>query len=97
MSFDYDVTVIGGGASGMMCALRCARAGLRVLLLEKEILLGRKILVTGNGRCNFTNINASGAKYYGDKKFAEAVLKIFSARDCLKFFTGRKGRAAISH
>ena len=63
MSVDYDVTVIGGGASGMMCALRCARAGLRVLLLEKEILLGRKILVTGNGRCNFTNINASGDKY----------------------------------
>ena len=86
MSVDYDVTVIGGGASGMMCALRCARAGLRVLLLEKEILLGRKILVTGNGRCNFTNINASGNKYYGDGKFAETVLKIFPARACLKFF-----------
>lgn len=86
MSVDYDVTVIGGGASGMMCALRCARAGLRVLLLEKEILLGRKILVTGNGRCNFTNINASGDKYYGDKKFAETVLRIFPARACLKFF-----------
>lgn len=86
MSFKYDVLVLGGGASGMMCALMCARAGLRALLLEKELVLGRKILVTGNGRCNFTNINASGDKYYGDKKFAETVLNGFPARACLKFF-----------
>lgn len=88
MIFDYDVAIIGAGASGMICALQCSRAGLKTLLLEKEILAGRKISVSGNGRCNFTNINAAPCKYYGDKDFVSSVLKQFSAQDCLKFFSG---------
>lgn len=87
MIFDYDTAIIGAGASGMMCALQCSRAGFKTLLLEKEILAGRKISVSGNGRCNFTNINASPSRYYGDTKFVSSVLKQFSARDCLKFFS----------
>lgn len=50
-----DVIVIGGGASGMMAALTAAEAGASVLLLEKNEKLGRKIYITGKGRCNFTN------------------------------------------
>lgn len=88
MAFDYEVIIVGAGASGMMCALNCARAGLKTLVLEKEILPGRKILVSGNGRCNFTNINAAPGKYYGDKTFVKSVLEVLPPKACLKFFDG---------
>lgn len=51
----YDVIVIGGGASGMMAAIRAARNGKRVVILEKNDRIGKKILATGNGKCNFGN------------------------------------------
>ena len=52
------VVVIGGGASGMMAALSAAEQGHRVVLLERQQRLGRKLLATGNGRCNLTNTAA---------------------------------------
>ena len=51
-----DVAVIGGGAAGMMAALQAAWAGGRVALLEKNEKLGKKIYITGKGRCNVTNV-----------------------------------------
>jgi len=81
-----DVIIIGAGASGLAAALKCARGGLSVTVIEKEILPGRKILVSGNGRCNFTNASVSPAKYYGDKDFITAALDKFSYKDCLDFF-----------
>lgn len=50
-----DVVVIGGGASGMMCSAVAAERGLDVILLEPNIILGRKLRITGKGRCNVTN------------------------------------------
>ena len=50
-----NVIVIGGGAAGMMAALAAAQAGHRVLLLERNEKLGKKIYITGKGRCNYTN------------------------------------------
>ena len=50
-----DVLVIGGGAAGMMAAITAARAGKSVILLEKNDRLGKKLLITGKGRCNVTN------------------------------------------
>ena len=50
-----DVIVVGGGPAGMMAAGVAARSGLRVLLLEKNPRLGRKLMITGKGRCNVTN------------------------------------------
>ncbi|MCO7223698.1 NAD(P)/FAD-dependent oxidoreductase [Pleionea sp. CnH1-48] len=52
----YDVVVVGAGAAGMMCAFVAAQRGRRVLLLEKSKQVGRKILMSGGGRCNFTNM-----------------------------------------
>src|SRR5438270_9744851 len=51
----WDVAVIGGGAAGMMAAGRAAEAGTRVILIEKNPILGKKLLITGGGRCNITN------------------------------------------
>ena len=51
----YDVVVIGGGPAGMMAAGRAAECGARVVLLEKNTSLGKKLLITGGGRCNVTN------------------------------------------
>ena len=50
-----DVVVIGGGAAGMFASIQAARRGLRVLLLEKNPACGKKLLITGKGRCNVTN------------------------------------------
>ena len=66
------VIVIGGGASGMLAALTAAEtAGRRVLLLERQQRVGRKLLATGNGRCNL--INSGKPVYYGDPEFAALV------------------------
>ena len=54
-----DVAVIGGGAAGMMAALQAAWVGARVALLEKNEKLGKKIYITGKGRCNVTNVRIS--------------------------------------
>ncbi len=51
------VIVIGGGAAGLMAALAACRQGAQVTLLEKKPAVGKKLLATGNGRCNFTNMN----------------------------------------
>ena len=53
-----DAIVVGGGAAGMMAAGHAARLGAKVLLLEKTDLLGKKLLITGKGRCNITQLSA---------------------------------------
>lgn len=82
----YDVLIIGGGASGLICALECARHGKKVLLLEKEPLLGRKILVSGNGRCNLTNSRVSPEFYHADKNLILKTLASFPYAKCRNYF-----------
>lgn len=63
-----DIIIIGGGASGMMAAITAARAGKSVLILERLNRIGKKILVTGNGRCNVSNTSLKPANYHSSSK-----------------------------
>ena len=82
------ILIIGGGASGMMAALTASeRTEQRVILLERQARVGRKLLATGNGRCNLTNIHAGLPHYHGeDAQFAAPALQDFSAADALDWF-----------
>ncbi len=82
----YEAIIVGAGASGLVCALELARGGKKVLVLEKEITCGRKILVSGNGECNFTNRLVAPSKYYGEQEFVKAALEKFSYQDALNYF-----------
>ncbi len=82
----YDVAIVGAGASGLLCAVECARGGKRTLLLEKDALPARKILVSGNGRCNLTNRHVSPACYHADPKLIESTLAHFSFTACKNYF-----------
>ena len=69
------IAVIGGGASGLMAALTAAEHNDEVVLLERQPRVGRKLLSTGNGRCNLSNINAAPQKYHGaDVQFVQPAL-----------------------
>ena len=82
----YDVIIIGGGASGLVCALECARDGMRTLVLEKDQQPARKILVSGNGRCNLTNRHVSPAYYHADPALINAAMQHFAFEDCKHYF-----------
>jgi predicted Rossmann fold flavoprotein len=85
------VIVVGGGAAGMTAAVAAGRLGAEVTILEKNPRVGKKILATGNGRCNFTNIGIKGeqacACYHGaNPEFARSALAQFSVAETLRFF-----------
>ena len=65
----YDCIIVGGGAAGMCAAITLARSNKQVLLIEQCKELGKKLSVTGNGRCNFTNSYYGGDCYRGDPSF----------------------------
>ena len=81
------IAIIGGGASGMMAAIFAARKGAKVLLLEQNDRLGKKILVTGNGRCNYTNTYQDASCYRSEQPdFITRVLNQFPAEKVIAFF-----------
>lgn len=83
------IAIIGGGAAGLMAAVTAADAGARVLLFERQARVGRKLLATGNGRCNFTNLNAGPAHYHGeDPDFVRPALKALDVSATLDVFRG---------
>ena len=84
MAEDFDAIVLGAGAAGLMCAARAGQRGHRVLLLERAATPGKKILISGGGRCNFTNIGAGPANYLSaNPHFAKSALARYTARDFL--------------
>ena len=84
MAGQYDAIVLGAGAAGLMCAARAGQRGLRVLVLEKAERPGKKILISGGGRCNFTNLGAGPANYLSaNPHFAKSALARYTPRDFL--------------
>ena len=83
------VGIIGGGASGLIAALYAKKNGAEVTVFERKDRVGKKILVTGNGRCNFSNAFMGPEYYYtDDTEFVGKVLETFSNDDLCMFFTG---------
>ena len=82
----YDVIIIGAGASGMMAAATAASKGARVALLEHKDDIGKKILATGNGRCNFTNTDMSVNRFHGSKALIKNGLSQFDYADTIRYF-----------
>lgn len=81
-----DIIIIGGGAAGLAAAIESSRYGARVSVIEKLPRVGKKILATGNGRCNLMNKNAVPETYYGDINFARFALKKYNVYENEKFF-----------
>jgi len=78
----YDTIILGAGAAGLMCALTAGQRGRRVLLLDHADEPGKKILISGGGRCNFTNINTAPDRYLSaNPHFAKSALGRYSAQD----------------
>lgn len=89
----FDVIVIGGGPSGMMAAGRAAELGRSVLLLEKNSTLGKKLLMTGGGRCNLTNnkqnMRTMVAQYKGSDQFLMSAFSQLDVAKTIEFFNSR--------
>ncbi|MED5206600.1 MAG: aminoacetone oxidase family FAD-binding enzyme, partial [Pseudomonadota bacterium] len=85
MAEAFDAIVLGAGAAGLMCAARAGQRGRRVLVLERAEKPGKKILISGGGRCNFTNIGAGPANYLSaNPHFAKSALARYTAQDFLE-------------
>jgi predicted Rossmann fold flavoprotein len=81
----YDVIILGAGAAGLMCALEAGKRGRRVLLLERADRIGKKILISGGGRCNFTNLHTSPENFLSaNPHFAKSALARYTPADFLR-------------
>ena len=84
MAKQYDVAVIGAGAAGMMCAAVAAQRGKRVVLIDHAAKLAEKIRISGGGRCNFTNINATPQNFLSENPhFCKSALSRYTPQDFL--------------
>ncbi len=85
----YDAIIIGGGAAGLAASVFLGRSaqGRRILVLEKGPRVGKKLMATGNGTCNLTNVKATAADYHGAPRLAKAALEAFSVAQTIDFFT----------
>jgi predicted Rossmann fold flavoprotein len=84
---DFDAIIIGGGACGLMCAVQAGFLGKRTLVLEKNDKVGAKILISGGGRCNYTNLYASPQQFTSQNEhFCKSTLSQWSVEDTVNFF-----------
>lgn len=82
---EFDVVVIGAGAAGLMCAYQAGMRGKKVALLDHSSKLAEKIRISGGGRCNFTNINASSQNYISNNKhFSKSALSGYTPYDFME-------------
>jgi predicted Rossmann fold flavoprotein len=94
MTHSFDALILGGGAAGLMCAIEAGKRGRRVALLEHADHLGKKILISGGGRCNFTNLHCQPENFISSNPhFAKSALARYGPRD----FIGMVERHAIPY
>ena len=87
MKSKMKVAVIGAGASGMVAAITAVKYGAEVTLFEKNDRVGKKILSTGNGKCNLGNLEFSVEQYYcNDREKLKGMFRVFSVWDTISFF-----------
>jgi predicted Rossmann fold flavoprotein len=84
---DFDAIIIGGGACGLMCAVQAGFLGKRTLILEKNEKVGAKILISGGGRCNYTNLYASAQQFISENEhFSKSTMSQWTVEDTISFF-----------
>ncbi|MDB5143281.1 MAG: NAD(P)/FAD-dependent oxidoreductase [Mucilaginibacter sp.] len=84
---DFDAIIIGAGACGLMCAVQAGFLGKRVLLLEKNDRPGAKILISGGGRCNYTNLYSSAQQFISQNEhFSKSAFAQWTVEDTISFF-----------
>ncbi|MES2427662.1 MAG: NAD(P)/FAD-dependent oxidoreductase [Bacteroidota bacterium] len=84
---DFDAIIIGGGACGLMCAVQAGFLGKRTLILEKNDKVGAKILISGGGRCNYTNLYASSKQFISENEhFSKSAFAQWTVDDTISFF-----------
>ena len=82
MKHEFDVIILGGGAAGLMCAIEAGKRGRRVAVLERAARIGKKILISGGGRCNFTNLHCRPENFISaNPHFAKSALAAFTPAD----------------
>ncbi len=87
----FDAIIIGAGAAGLMCAIEAGKRGLRVAVLDHNTIAGAKILISGGGRCNFTNIGTTPNNFISDNShFARSALSRYTPQDFLALVAKHK-------
>jgi predicted Rossmann fold flavoprotein len=82
MVYKFDAVILGGGAAGLMCAIEAGRRGRRIAILERADSTGKKILISGGGRCNFTNLHCGPENFYSaNPHFAKSALARYEPSD----------------
>jgi predicted Rossmann fold flavoprotein len=82
MTRSFDAIIVGGGAAGLMCAIEAGKRGRRVAVLEHADRLGRKILISGGGRCNFTNLHCTPENFLSSNPhFVKSALALYTPED----------------
>ena len=82
MTHTFDVIILGGGAAGLMCAIEAGKRGRRVAVLERAPRIGKKILISGGGRCNFTNLHCQPENFLSaNPHFAKSALAAYTPAD----------------
>jgi predicted Rossmann fold flavoprotein len=85
VTHDFDVIVLGGGAAGLMCAIEAGKRGRRVAVLERAGRIGKKILISGGGRCNFTNLHCQAENFISaNPHFAKSALSAYTPADFMR-------------
>src|ERR1700694_688068 len=84
MSHNYDALILGAGAAGLMCAIEAGKLGRRVAVLERAARAGKKILISGGGRCNFTNLHCRPENFHSaNPHFCKSALARYTPGDFL--------------